>query len=163
MTREGAWGSANLLALLLTPNIIESRILMSVKFDLPDAALRKTVITRLIPSRAPIDRAILTDELLDKLASITEGFSYREMKNAVLLTLTECYVRDCAITGGLLEKVFSKKKKEIDDLKNKAGMDKKALGAKISENLKTGNYTVQQGSKDGADHRAVDTARKPMS
>lgn len=93
---------------------------------------------------------------MDKLATITEGFSYREIKNAVLLTLTECCVRDCGITAQLLEEVFAKKKKEVDDLKSTGDARKKELGRQVAENLKTGNYAVVGGQ--GADQNG-----RPMS
>lgn len=126
-----------------------SRIIRSVKFDLPDKELRKNAIPALIPSRAPIDRNILDDELLDKLCDLSEGFSYRELKNTILLLLTECCAKNIeTIDKELLLDVFEKKKKEVESLKEASKSRKEKLGAQITENLKTGNYTVQNCDND---------------
>ena len=51
----------------------ESRILRNIKFSLPDKELRKVLILKMIPSKAPIDRTILTDSIINQLSDYTEG------------------------------------------------------------------------------------------
>lgn len=122
----------------------DSRILCSIKFELPDRELRKQSIAKMIPSKAPINREILTDELLYKLSDLTEGFSHRELKNAALMVLTECSKKDSQITEELLVDVFTRKKEEFEERKNKEGKRKEELDNKITENLKNGNYNVMK-------------------
>lgn len=66
----------------------ESRILKHIHFDLPDLESRKQIISITIPSKAPISQEIDKHVLYEKLAEISEGFSGREIKNAVLESLT---------------------------------------------------------------------------
>lgn len=122
----------------------DSRILCSIKFELPDRELRKQSIAKMIPSKAPINREILTDELLYKLSDLTEGFSHRELKNVALMVLTECCKKDSQITEELLVDVFTRKKEEFEERKNKEGKRKEELGNKITEKLKSGDYNVSK-------------------
>lgn len=122
----------------------DSRILCSIKFELPDRELRKQSIAKMIPSKAPINREILTDELLYKLSDLTEGFSHRELKNVALMVLTECCKKDSQITEELLVDVFTRKKEEFEERKNKEGKRKEELANKITENFKDGNYNVMK-------------------
>lgn len=121
----------------------DSRILCSIKFELPDRELRKQSIAKMIPSKAPINREILTDELLYKLSDLTEGFSHRELKNAALMVLTECCKKDSQITEELLVDVFTRKKKEFEE-KNEKEARKRKLGSEISEKIKNGDYAVKK-------------------
>lgn len=125
----------------------DSRILCSIKFELPDRELRKQSIAKMIPSKAPINREILTDELLYKLSDLTDGFSHRELKNVALMVLTECCKKDSQITEELLVDVFTRKKEEFEERKNKEGKRKEELSNKITEKLKSGDYSVAK-SKD---------------
>lgn len=121
----------------------DSRILCSIKFELPDRELRKLSIAKMIPSKAPINREILTDELLYKLSDLTDGFSHRELKNAALMVLTECCKKDSQITEDLLIDVFTRKKSEFNE-RNEKEVKKKKLGSEISEKLKNGDYSVKK-------------------
>ena len=66
----------------------ESRILKHIHFDLPDLEGRKKIISITIPSKASSALDVNKEELCNKLAEIAEGFSGREIKNAVLESLT---------------------------------------------------------------------------
>lgn len=66
----------------------ESRILKHIHFDLPDLEGRKEIISITIPSKTPFSPEINKIELCSKLAEISDGFSGREIKNAVLESLT---------------------------------------------------------------------------
>lgn len=135
----------------------DSRILCSIKFELPDRELRKQSIAKMIPSKAQINREILTDELLYKLSDLTDGFSHRELKNTVLMVLTECCKKDSQITEDLLTDVFTRKKKEFDE-KKENDAKKKKLGSEISEKLKSGNYAVKKMEKEETSEMADNDA-----
>lgn len=135
----------------------DSRILCSIKFELPDRELRKQSIAKMIPSKALINREILTDELLYKLSDLTDGFSHRELKNTALMVLTECCKKDSQITEDLLTDVFTRKKKEFDE-KKENDAKKKKLGSEISEKLKSGNYAVKKMEKEETSEMADNDA-----
>lgn len=60
----------------------ESRILKHIRFELPDEESRKKIILSKIPSRLPM-KEDLRDSDLQCLSDISEGFSGREIKNAI--------------------------------------------------------------------------------
>lgn len=66
----------------------KSRILAFIEFVEPDHDTRKKLIDIMIPKRLPMLHR-LTDEELDTLATISEGFSGREIRKAVLTTLAD--------------------------------------------------------------------------
>lgn len=140
-----------------------SRIISSIQFQLPDKSLRKDAITRMIPTKAPMDRSTLTAKLLEDLAELCDGFSHREIKNVALAVLTECCKNDSCITEQLLREVFKQKKAAFDAEKTKS-KDGKSLGKEIKKKLENGNYKVfrqDEGYKEpqtsvGYDHLSAD-------
>lgn len=66
----------------------KSRILAFIEFQEPDFETRKRLIDIMIPKRLPM-ASRLTDAELGRLAEISEGFSGREIRKAILTTLTE--------------------------------------------------------------------------
>lgn len=66
----------------------ESRILKHIHFDLPTLQNREAIIAITIPSKVPFAEEVNKEELCKKLAEISDGFSGREIKNAVLESLT---------------------------------------------------------------------------
>ena len=66
----------------------KSRILAFIEFAEPDFDTRKRLIGIMIPKRLPM-ASRLTDEELGVLADISEGFSGREIRKAILTTLAE--------------------------------------------------------------------------
>lgn len=66
----------------------KSRILAFIEFQEPDFETRKRLIDIMIPKRLPM-AARLTDAELSRLAEISEGFSGREIRKAMLTTLAE--------------------------------------------------------------------------
>ncbi len=127
-----------------------SRIISSIQFQLPDKELRRQAIGGMIPDKAPMDRAILTDGLLDELAELCDGFSHREIKNVALAVLTECCQRDTGITEELLREVFTQKKEGFAQQQKNSGSSTGQLRHRIAENLKSGNYKVA-GQEDGGE------------
>lgn len=66
----------------------ESRILMNIKFDLPDDEIRRRLILQKIPKELPFDACERIDEkTLITLVEVSKGFSGRDIKNAVPQTL----------------------------------------------------------------------------
>lgn len=61
-----------------------SRILRHIRFSLPTKELRQMLIKKMLPTKLPLEPGSFTEENLEKLAEISEGFSGREIKNAVL-------------------------------------------------------------------------------
>jgi SpoVK/Ycf46/Vps4 family AAA+-type ATPase len=75
----------------------ESRILKHINFTLPDNKLRIELIKRAIPKKLPFENNIRLTELeLSYLSEITEGFSGREIKNAILDSLTNAITKRVA-------------------------------------------------------------------
>lgn len=81
----------------------ESRILKHIHFDLPTLENREAIINITIPSKVPFSAEIDKEELCKKLAEISDGFSGREIKNAVLESLTNAVQK---ATETLDESVF---------------------------------------------------------
>ena len=81
----------------------ESRILKHIHFDLPTLENREAIIDITIPSKVPFSTEVNKEELCKKLAEISDGFSGREIKNAVLESLTNAVQK---ATDTLDETVF---------------------------------------------------------
>lgn len=65
------------------PAII-SRIIEPIEFRLPDYEARKQIIEKLLQDKFPIEGG-KTDELISELAKITDGFSGRDIRKALLI------------------------------------------------------------------------------
>ncbi|MBD5286003.1 MAG: AAA family ATPase [Bacteroides sp.] len=120
----------------------ESRILKHIKFELPNKDARIHIIAELIPIKLPIVTPLSVEEL-EHLAEITEGFSGRELKNAILEVLLRKAKKDGknAIFGYLdFKEGFEKKKESLALLKKEKTADKekkilKALSEMPKEEL----------------------------
>lgn len=66
----------------------KSRILSFVEFTLPDDKTRKRLIQSMIPSKLPL-ASPMTEYDLETLASASDGFSGREIRKALLTSLSE--------------------------------------------------------------------------
>ena len=66
----------------------KSRILSFVEFSLPDTATRAKLIQTMIPSKLPLDES-LSSNYLQPLANASEGFSGRDIRKALLTSLSE--------------------------------------------------------------------------
>ena len=132
----------------------ESRILRSLKFDLPDTECRKKLISQKIPSKLPFAPGEdLSEEALSELAEIADGLSGREIKNAVLQVLckaasegqTSFQIADFKVG-------FETAQKELEILRKERGeIDKKhakELETKIGEKLANGDFCVAPKTND---------------
>lgn len=122
----------------------ESRILKHIKFDLPNKKERIEIIKSMLSINAPIEKKVFEKESLNNLAEISEGFSGRIIKNAVLSSLVKAASLDndeeisliCFLEG------FNETKLRIDNLEKETGIKripeelKKQIESKIKENLK---------------------------
>lgn len=72
-----------------------SRIIEPIEFKLPDKDSRAKIIKIHLPENAPIK---LTDEEIDEIATLTEGFSGRDIKKAMLLFLSDVAFRNSSIS-----------------------------------------------------------------
>lgn len=71
----------------------KSRILSFIEFKKPDITARKELISSMIPSRLPMT-GNLSDSDLEELATISDGFSGREIRKAMLTALSEGAMND---------------------------------------------------------------------
>lgn len=67
-------------------NAFKSRIIDSIRFELPDEEARLSIIKLMIPNEFPLS-ASLTEEEYSRLIDLSNGFSGRDIRKAILLTL----------------------------------------------------------------------------
>lgn len=104
----------------------QSRILKHIKFDLPNEEARIAIIRKMIPSKLPL-AGPLADSELKELGEMTEGFSGREIKNAILDILLAKASEDkenAMFTFLDFKKGFENKKKEMEALKKEMNGNK---------------------------------------
>lgn len=112
----------------------ESRILKHIRFDLPNQEARAAIIKKMIPSRLPLTTEI-TDEDINKASAVIEGFSGREIKNAILdMLLSKATIKSEFVSFDVndLFNAFEKKKEEMKRLKEQ---EDKILKDKIMKKL----------------------------
>lgn len=66
----------------------KSRILSFIEFRVPDYNTRKVLIKSMLPSKLPLSQA-LTESDYDTLSDLSDGFSGREIRKALLTSLSE--------------------------------------------------------------------------
>lgn len=104
----------------------QSRILKHIKFELPNEEARVAMIKKMIPSKLPLPEP-LTDQDLSELGNMTEGFSGRELKNAILDTLLTKAMEgkeNAIFTFSDFKQGFENKKKEMETLKTEMNGNK---------------------------------------
>ncbi|MCK0206377.1 ATP-binding protein, partial [Ornithobacterium rhinotracheale] len=124
----------------------ESRILKHIHFDLPDKESREKIISITIPSKVPFYQ-VDKFNLCKKLANISEGFSGREIKNAVLEGLTIAAQRkDDFINETPFIEGFLNTKNKMDKLleENKGKKLPESIRKTIIEKLRKGDYNAEK-------------------
>lgn len=117
-----------------------SRILKSIEFKLPNKKQRIAIIKKHIPAKLYEKGADeLSQDELEKLSEIADGFSGREIKNSVLNALIKAAQDDVLPTLSHFKKAFKKSKEEFE--KSHEGENRnKGLEKQIKTNLKKGNF-----------------------
>lgn len=130
----------------------ESRIIRNVEFELPNEQLRKELIKRMIPSKAPKEENLFDTDFLNELSNLINGFSPREIKNLsleVLVTVIE--ENKTIISKDVIRKVFQNIMSEKDydskkKLPKKVKLTSKTFDKKIQEGIESGNYVAYKAS-----------------
>lgn len=120
----------------------ESRIFKHIKFELPNAELRKQLIHRMIPKKVPFEEA-LTEAQFEALIELSEHFSGRELKNSILLALSS------AISAGRTKVCLNDFKESFESTANtKKELNKnKDLSNIVNKKLESGDYKTYKVDK----------------
>lgn len=129
-----------------------SRILANIKLDLPNKEARAEIIKVSLPPFLPIDKPFTDKEILE-ISEIIDGFSGREIKNAILSMLLkkagECG-KDAIFVIDDLKVAMTAKKEEIEKLKAE---ENERLKLKISTKLKEKAMEESEMSKQKGNQR----------
>ena len=118
----------------------ESRIFKHLKFHLPSAENRKKIIQKTIPQKVPFEKDI-TDNEIDILVELSEEFSGREIKNAILEALTHAITEERKFVNfkDFENERFKASRHELQQEYGQTGIvnpeQKKAIEEKIRANL----------------------------
>lgn len=96
-----------------------SRILASIKLDLPNKEVRAAIIKVSLPPYLPLEKPFTDDEILE-ISDTIEGFSGREIKNAILSMLLKKAGEDGENAVFFIEdlrQIMVSKKEEFERLK----------------------------------------------
>lgn len=106
----------------------ESRILRHIKFELPNEEARIAIIKKMVPTKLPLPIP-LQDSELHELSQTVEGFSGREIKNAILDMLLAKATKDkedAVFCFSDFKEAFEAKKKEKETLQKEKDANKVA-------------------------------------
>lgn len=150
----------------------ESRILKHIRFELPNQEARAAIIKKMLPSRLPVDQPF-TDEQIFEAATLIDGLSGREIKNAILdLLLSKAQLRDENILFTIddVRSALAKKKKEKDELKAEENRRiKERIERKVKERIQEEAAQAQaqaqtQSTEAAAEPSATtETANEPQA
>lgn len=136
----------------------ESRIISKIEFELPNAEARRAMIQSKIPARAPLE-STFGDAELERLVEISEGFSGRVIRSAMLMSFVKA-ARNSEISGEDIirfvdfEQAFIEQKNAAENLERqykaasgeveipKTGFEQKALLDVAAEAI--GNTSCEQ-------------------
>ena len=137
----------------------ESRILKHIKFELPNREARMAIISKMIPCQLPME--VLSQDQLEELAEICDGFSGRELKGVILETLLDKASKDGESAIFVFEDFknrFELKKEERKRLKEEAdkelktkitnALNRKAHEAEATAEKKDSDESGNVGDKD---------------
>lgn len=112
-----------------------SRILKHIHFELPTFELRRQLIRKMIPARMPLAAGDFGEEQIAELAQASEGFSGREIKNAMLSGIVRSARERDAFSFEDAKAAFAETKKTVPAASGKNDGVKDALGKKIRRSL----------------------------
>lgn len=136
----------------------ESRILRHIKLELPIKEARMRIIQKMIPTKLPLEKP-LTDEELEQLGQITDGFSGREIKNAILDTLLSKATKDkenAIFIFDDFKNSFELKRDELETLKKEIDGDKKQKILDAMSNGRVSGPAIDNSTNDSSDDSAKD-------
>ena len=116
----------------------ESRIISKIEFEMPNAEARRMMIRSKIPSKAPIEESFGEAEL-DKLVELSDGFSGRVIRSAMLMSLVKA-ARRAEETGVDVvryvdfEEAFAEQKKTAESIDKQYKVSKGTSELEIPEN-----------------------------
>lgn len=133
----------------------ESRILKHIHFELPNAENREKIINLTIPSKAPLAAEVEKEALCKQLAELSEGFSGREIKNAVLESLTLAAQNNLErLPESVFIQGFEKTKEKLRKLEEERAKGKMspefkaAIETKIKNNLEAEKAEKEASNKE---------------
>lgn len=122
----------------------KSRILAFVEFKMPDSEARKKLIEKMIPSRLPMESK-LSESDMEELSTVSDGFSGREIRKAMLTTLSE----------GALNNVVSFTKDEFVKGFNAIKEEKESIETWDNSDEVGGNY-IEEFMKNDSVNRSIE-------
>lgn len=128
----------------------ESRILDHIKLDLPNREARAEIISKMLPSRLPLDHPFSNEELLEA-SDIIDGFAGREIKSAILTMLLDKAGEEGEriISFDDLKNALIKKKEQIETLKKEESERRKSrIIKKIEEKIEEENVIENHKKKN---------------
>lgn len=129
-----------------------SRILANIKLDLPNKEARAEIIKVSLPPFLPIEKPFTDEEILE-ISEIIDGFSGREIKNAILSMLLKKAGedgKDAIFVIDDLKAAMTAKKEEMEKLKAE---ENERLKLKISTKLKEKAMEESEISKQKGNQR----------
>lgn len=120
----------------------ESRIISKIEFELPNAEARHAMILSKIPSKAPLEPEF-GEHQLEKLVAISEGFSGRVIRSAMLMSFVKA-ARNSEMTGNDLirytdfEQAFLEQKetaKRLDSQYRRAATGKEVINPQQNQEI----------------------------
>lgn len=129
-----------------------SRILANIKLDLPNKEARAEIIKVSLPPFLPIEKPFTDEEILE-ISEIIDGFSGREIKNAILSMLLKKAGedgKDAIFVIDDLKVAMTAKKEEMERLKAE---ENERLKLKISTKLKEKAMEESEMSKQKGNQR----------
>lgn len=131
----------------------ESRILDHIKLDLPNREARADIISKMLPTKLPMEHRLSQEELLEA-SDVIDGFAGREIKGAILTMLLEkagLNETSPLFTFDDLKSALEKKKSQIEQLKKEeSDRRKEKITKKLQERLEEDSAFEEEKEKKKA-------------
>jgi tellurite resistance protein len=113
----------------------ETRILRHIKFDMPDQNGRIALFKMLIPTKAPLPSP-LTEADFERLATASDGFSGRDIRNTILDSLSSIAKNGTDILDiDTIMTAISKRQQSYTKLKEEKGQENKKIVDDIKSSI----------------------------